>query len=280
MVRARHDQRGRRGKLVAKFLTLLGVLALALAPVLDAHSCSMKVRWYDDQPYSFRRADGSIGGFDVDLMREALRRTGCRAVFIEMPWARALVELQAGRLDALPGSFRSAQRDAFAHFSAPSLQSQNVLYMGPKARANYRFASLGDMLGTEFRLGVQIGVSYGDAFETLKTNPRFMSNQVPVTLRRAAWKMMELGRIDGMIADEASAALELEQLGLSGTLQPSGIVVSTSTAMIAFSKRTVSTQFVAAFDKALQAMFADGQYRRIRGRYLRCPRAGNVLGCN
>ncbi len=260
-------------------LRLLGVMAMSLLPALDAHACTKTVRWYDDAPYSFRGPDGQITGFDADLTRAILKRMGCQAVFVEMPWARALAELEAGRLDVLPSSFRNPQREAFAHFSMPSLQSPNLLYLGPKARAAYKIAKLDDIIGSGFQLGVQIGVSYGDVFDKLKANPRFKENQVPITQRRNAWKMMELGRIDGMIADEASAALELRQLGLAETLTPSGVIVSTNTAMVAFSKRSVSAHDVAAFNKALQAMIADGEYRRIRERYLRCPRDIKVLGC-
>ena len=253
---------------------------LALLPALQAHACSKTVRWYDDAPYSFRSPDGRVVGFDAELTSALLKRLGCTAVFFEMPWARALSELAAGRLDILSGSFRTPQREAFAHFSAPALQSSNLLYTGAHARWRYRVTKLDELVGTPFRLGVQIGVSYGEKFDTLKADPRFRDNQVPVTLRRNAWRMMELGRLDGMIADEATAALELQQLGLAGQIRPSGVVVSTSTSMIAFSKRTVSPEFVTAFNEALQAMIADGEYRKIRDRYLHCPPNGKILGCN
>ena len=254
-------------------------MAMAMLLALPAHACTKTVRWFDDAPYSFRAPNGKIDGFDVELTREVLRRVGCQAVFVDMPWARALVQLQSGRLDILPGTFRNERREAFAYFSIPSLQSRNVLYIGPKAEASYRLSRLDDMLGTTFRLGVQIGVSYGDKYDALQADPRFSSNQVPVTFRRRAWKMMEMGRIDGMIADEASAALELHQLGLSHMLKPSAVVVSTNTSRIAFSKRSVSPQLVGSFNRALESMIADGQYRKIRMRYLRCPTDIKVLGC-
>lgn len=269
----------RRGECVAMMRKLVCVVAIALLPALSAHACSKTVRWYDDAPFSYRGPDGTIIGFDADLVREVLRRAGCRPVFVQMPWARAMVELEAGRLDILSGTFRNARREAFAHFSIPALQSPNLLYLGPKARSTYQLTKLNDLVGTDFRLGVQIGVSYGEQFDALKADPQFQANQVPVTLRRNAWKMMELGRIDGMIADEASAALELQQLGLASTVKPSGIVVSANTAMVAFSKRTVTPQFVAAFNKALQSMIDDGEYRRTRDRYLPCPGNIKVLGC-
>ena len=260
-------------------LTFLAI-TLALLPALQAHACSKTVRWYDDAPYSFRAADGQVSGFDAELTRAILSRMGCTAVFVEMPWARALSELEAGRLDILPGTFRSARREVFAHFSTPSLQSSLLLYVGPQGRSRYRITSLNDLAGTAFRLGVQIGVSYGEKFDALQANPLFKANQVNINLRRNAWKMMDLGRIDGMIADEATAALELQQLGLAGQIRPSGVVVSTSTSMVAFSKRTVTPQFVGTFNQTLQALIADGEYRRIRERYLRCPPTGKILGCN
>lgn len=259
---------------------LLGAMAIAMLPAVSAEACSKTVRWYDDAPYSYRSADGQISGFDADLVREVLRRTGCQPVFVEMPFARAIVALESGRLDILPSTFRNRRRETFAYFSIPSLQSPNLLYIGPKARSGYRLTKLDDLLGTEFRLGVQIGVSYGDQFEALTSDPQFKAKQVQVTLRRNAWKMMALGRIDGMIADQASAEVELRELGLADTIKPSGIVASTSNAMMAFSKHSVSPQFVASFNKALQSMIADGEYRKIRDRYLRCPANIKVLGCD
>ncbi|MES3025218.1 MAG: transporter substrate-binding domain-containing protein [Pseudomonadota bacterium] len=255
------------------------ILILALLPSAHALACTKSVRWFDDAPYSFRGTNGRISGFDADLAREALGRVGCKAEFVEMPWARALVELEAGRLDVLPSSFRSEQRERFAYFSIPTLQSPNVLYLGRGVAAKYHFKRLEDLVGTDFKLGVQIGVSYGEKFDVLKANPRFNDNLFPITLRRSAWKIMSLGRIDGLIADQASAELELRQLGLDKVLLPSRVVVSTNTAMFAFSKKTTSPKFLDSFNKALEGMIADGNYRKIRARYLRCTADVTVLGC-
>jgi polar amino acid transport system substrate-binding protein len=265
---------------VASVRYLLAILAITSMQTCDARACQKTVRWYDDAPYSYRAPSGEVAGFDADLMRAVLKRTGCTAVFVNMPWARALIELEAGRLDILSGTFRNPERELYAYFSIPALQSRNVLYWGPAARTRYQLGKLDELVGTRFQLGVQIGVSYGDNFEALKANPRFRNNLVPVTLRRNAWRMMELGRIDGMIVDEASAEVELHQLGLDGVLKPSGIIASSNTSMVAFSKRSISPQFVESFNKALQTMIDNGEYRRIRERYLHCPQDSKVLGCS
>lgn len=254
--------------------------AIALLTSLQALACEKTVRWFDDAPYSFRAPDGTISGFQVELIRETFKRMGCRPRFVNMPWARALVELESGRLDVLPGIFRNREREAFAYFSIPAVQSPNVLYIAPAAQAKYHLTKLDDILGTPFRLGVQIGVSYGVEFELLKADRRFQNNYVPVTMRRAAWKMMEIGRIDGIIADEASARFELGQLGLDQSLARNMLVVSTTTAMFGFSKRSTAPHFVKAFNRALESTLADGKYRAMRDRHLRCPARIKVLGCS
>lgn len=258
---------------------LICAALLLLLPAADSLACTKTVRWFDDPPYSYRQSDGQIAGFDADLAREVLRRSGCEARFLDMPWARALVELEAGRLDVLPSTFRNSKRERYAHFSIPLQQTPNVLYLTPAAAAKYRPAALDDLAGTPFRLGVQIGVSYGEHVEALQNLPSFRANMVPVTQRRNAWRMMELGRIDGMIADQASAAVELRQLGLEQVLLPSKIAVPTDPMAFAFSKASVPASFVGTFNQHLQAMLADGQYRKLRDRYLLCGRGDRPRAC-
>jgi polar amino acid transport system substrate-binding protein len=258
---------------------IMNVLALALLPVAAASACTRTVRWYDDAPYYSSGNDGQVHGFTADLTRAVLQRQGCEARFVEMPFARALAELEAGRLDILPDSFHSPARARFAHFSIPAIQSPNVLFTTTAAAAKFHLATLDELAGSDFRLAVQIGVSYGEHFDALKAKAQFRDQLSHVTLRRNAWKMMSMGRIDGMIADQASGAVELRQLGLSDTIRPSGLVVSTDTAVYAFSKRSVDPAFVAGFNKALAALIADGQYRKIRARHLPCPAGIEVLGC-
>ena len=257
-----------------------GMLAAFLLTVLPASgaACTKTVRWFDDPPYSFRQPDGQIVGLDADLARAVLQRMGCHARFVNMPWARALVELETGRLDILPGTLRSAARERFAHFSDPLPTAPNVLYLSPAAARTYRPSTLGELAGTGFRLGVQIGVSYGAVVDALKAT-RFKDNLVPVTLRRNAWRMMEMGRIDGMIADEASANVELRQLGLEKILLPSRVMVATAPVTFAFSKTSIEPGFVTLFSKHVSEMRDDGSYRALRERYLPCASGDKSAVC-
>lgn len=264
---------------MARWMLALGWL-LVLAHSAQAADCGIKtVRWYDDAPYSFAGPNGEVRGFNADLVREALHRMGCTAKFVEMPWARALVELEAGRLDVLPGALRKPERERFAYFSRAINRSPNVLFMHKNAQAIYSINKLADLMGTNFRLGAQIGVTYGPDFDALSQNPEFTSRITPLSLRKSAWKMMEVGRLDGIIADEATALAELHELGLSKDIVRSSVVVSLEPAMIALSKKSLTEDFLKGFDRSLGSMLSDGKYREIRERYVPCTASVETLGC-
>ncbi len=253
---------------------------LSLLPLLSAANCSKTVRWYDDAPYSFKGRDGQPQGANVDLMRAALKAMRCEVKFVEMPWARALVQLKAGQLDLLPGALHTPEREQFAYFSRPINRSPNRLFVSSKADTRYRLNNLTDMGGTRFRLGAQIGVAYGPEFDRLAKTPEFMGSITLITSRRSAWRMMELDRIDGIIADEVSALIELKEEGLLGTVVKTNIVVSDLPALVAMSRVTTTPEFVANFDKAIGNLISDGSYKTIMDRYMPCSVSSETLGCN
>ncbi len=258
----------------------IGGLLLALqVGAASAADCVKTVRWYDDAPYTSKGTDGEIRGFNADLVREALARMDCAPRFVEMPWARALVELEAGRLDILPGALKTPERERFAYFSRPTNRTPNVLFVSKAAADKYHVNRLADLMGTEFRLGAQIGVSYGPEYVALQKEPAFLERMVPVTQRRSAWKMVEIGRLDGMIADEVTGLLELQQLGLRQAVVKTKLLVSSDSAMFALSRKSLNPEFVAELDRSLNAMLADGRYKQLWERHMPCPFGGENLGC-
>ena len=261
-------------------LVSLGLgLLLGGLPVLSWADCVKTVRWYDDAPYAFKGADGQAGGLTVDLARATLKAMGCEAKFVELPWARALLELQAGRLDILPGALKTTEREQFAYFSLPFNRSPNVLFINAKTASKYPLKSLADIVGTQFKLGAQIGVAYGPEYNRLVKTPEFHARITTITSRRNAWKMMELHRVDGIISDEVSALIELKQLGLLGAVIRSDVIVSDEAAAFALSKASNTPDFVTSFDKALGGLMADGSYKAILERHLPCTISVEKLGC-
>lgn len=244
-----------------------------------AAACSKSVRWYDDGAYSFRGADGQPTGLYVELVREALRRMDCSAQWQEMPWARGLVELEAGKLDILPGARKTPEREKFAYFSRPVNRSPNVLFVSKAAGQRFAFTRLADMVGTDFKLGIQLGVAYGAEYDELIKTPDFLARTQPLTSRRSAWGLLQMGRLDGLISDEVSAWVELQSLGLSNAVVRTRVVTSDDPGLLALSRFSNTPDFVAALDRALLAMMNDGSYKRIRERFVPCVTSAETVSC-
>jgi len=251
---------------------LLAFAALSLAAFGAAGAeCVKTLRWNDDPPFSMRAPGGEVVGIHIDLVREALRRMGCEVRLVEMPWARALTELQAGRLDIITGAIRTEDREAYAWFAAPGPQSRNVLWMRADAMKTWHFTRLDELRQSGFRLGAQIGVRYGSDYDDLMRDPEFAATVRHVSTRRNLWLMASAGRIDGLIASEITGRTELEQMGLQDRIRNSGVVVRHSPAGTAFSKKSVSQEFVERFNKVNEAMVKDGSLAAIFQHYGATP---------
>lgn len=258
---------------------LLCLLLLVSAPALS-WACEKTVRWANDPPYDMPDANMHVRGASADLLREVLRRMDCKPRFIELPWARGLRNLENGSLDILPGALITPERETFAYFSAPIHRSANVLFMNRDTARRFAFDSLRQISHSHFRLGIQIGVVYSSEYAELINHADFKARTVAVTDRRGAWQMLSAGRLDGLIADEVTGLLELQQLGLTRQVVRSQLVVSEEPAVVAFSRKSVQPEFVEQFNAALAAVVADGSYVRIKQPYLPCPVSAANLGCD
>lgn len=248
---------------------LLALLLLACVPGLALAACEKTLRWDDDPPFSMQTTDGGVVGISVEINRAALARLGCQTKLRKLPWARALKELELGRLDILPGAFRRPEREAYAHFSGPVLPpSRNILFMHPQAMQRWPVTRLLELQHSEFRLGAQTNVAYGADYQQLMNEPAFAARVSMATSRNNLWRMMGKGRIDGVIADEHTGAYEIRQLGLGEQIRATAVVVSSDAAEVAFSKQSTEPDFVQAYADALRELVVDGSYERIVQRHV------------
>lgn len=242
-------------------------------------ACTKTVRWELQPPYGILDAEGQRTGYYIEVAREALARMGCRAVLVEMPWARGLRELEDGRLDLLPGTLANAERRRFARFSRPINLSPNLLFLSARASRYHPLKNLGEIRGTDLRIAMEAGAYYSAEYWALLSDPAFKARLHPVPDRERAWRMVAAHRLDGLISDQASALVA----GIP--LQPGPedirpvLVLSSVPSRIAFSRRSNDADFVVRFNATLDAMVADGSLPRLRERYIPCPADPETLGC-
>jgi polar amino acid transport system substrate-binding protein len=258
------------------------VLALALSPTLlqaQSNACVKHVGLNLRHPYSFKDVDGGFKGLHVDLVREALHRMQCEAQFVDIPWNRALRDLQSGQLDMLPGAADTPERQIYALFSKPTNRARNVLFVRLDSRKKYKLSKMADLIGTDFRLAVRRGAAYSDAYDALLENPQFLSHLTFVATGESGLQMMAAGRVDGRLGDELTGMLTIRYLGLDKLITRSKLVIADDSDLVAFSKVTNSLAFVQKFNAALGSMLADGSYKKVLERYMPCPVSVERLGC-
>lgn len=248
-----------------RLVALALALPLLATPAL-AQDCVKTLRRNPDTPHLVRLPDGERSGPLQAVLTEALNRMGCRVKVVDLPWARALAELKAGQLDVLPGMLRTEEREAYTVFSAEARNSTNRLYLRAGDPRAAQLRELDDLLGLPFRLGTQNQVSHGIAFERLMRKPEFVQRVQTVAVRDSLWRMLTLGRLDGVLADETTVDFELQRLGLKGQVQASAVAITGVSTTTGFSRKSHDAAFVARFDRTLEAMRKDGSTAAIEKR--------------
>lgn len=245
------------------------LLWLASWPAIVSAHCTKSLRWDDDPPFSMQTANGDIVGIDVELNRGVLEHMGCHVEMRKLPWARALRELEQGRLDILPSTFPRPDRAEYASFSGPIIPaSRNILFLHRRELQTWSVSRLTELKDTPFRLGAQIGVYYGADFEQVMADAGFASRVIFQARRNSLWRMLKRGRVDGVIANEYTGAYETHLLGFDRLIRPTRVVVSDEASEVAFSKLTTDSDFVQRYQAVLRQMVADGTYKRILQRYI------------
>ena len=248
-------------------LSLFSLLLLLIQPVF---ACSKVMRWNDDAPFSFVSASEPeiIKGLSIDMTRAILKSLNCELTLVKMPWARALESLKAGDIDLISGAYNTAERQAYAHFSSVAEYSANVLFLRKGEEQQWNLKSLADIPPRQFKLGAQINVSYSREFDRLTQQESFAQNLYLNSSRQSLWKMLQLKRIDGVIADKNTGLIELKNLGLKEKIVPSSLIVSNAPSFFAFSKKTTSEGFVKEFDDAFLRLMQAGKISEIESSYL------------
>jgi polar amino acid transport system substrate-binding protein len=262
-------------------IRLIAVLLCAAGPAVCAAAadCVKTVRWTEAPPYSSRSAGDQIHGSEADLLREALRRMGCSVKFVDLPWGRALDDLRHGRLNILPGVFRTKERDAFALFSQPVNRTRNIVFFRKSVLTGRSFESLGDVASSDLRLGYVDKADYGESWSRAMQDAAFQARLTPVTNPPAVWRMINAGRLDAAVEDEVTGLTEIAAQGLSEEIVPSHIVISDRPDQIAFSRVANTPDFVARFNHVLDDMKQDGSFLAILQRNRLCKVSLAALGC-
>jgi polar amino acid transport system substrate-binding protein len=178
---------------------LLLVLAGCIACGAQAEQ-ALRLMANTSPPY----ADSSLPeqGLALELVKHIFAGTDYAPQFTIQDWSRALEGAQAGVYDALASVWYSREREKDLLFSEPYLRSELLILKLTTNAGVYR--SLQDLAGS--RLGVQSDFAYGVDFAAIPGLRLVEEDSLVPQLQN----LLD-GKVDFVIADQRTAAMELHQ---------------------------------------------------------------------
>ena len=218
----------------------------------------------DSRPTAYM-ANGKPTGILVDVVTEALRRSGHAVKIKLMPWARCLVEVRNGNVDGIFSVFRLPEREAFlAYTDNPVITQVEALFV--HADSDIRFdGNLTDL--SHFRVGIIRDTSYGPEIDKLIKDGTW-PNVTYTSSVDSLVGMLVAKRIDFSPSYRAVFLDAAKQTGSSGKIKELSPAVESIPSYLAFNKKRDYAKISVEFDKALASMKKDKSFDAIYAKYL------------
>jgi L-cystine transport system substrate-binding protein len=205
-------------------------------------------------PFTYHDGANKLVGFDVEIGEAVAAKLGVKPVFVEGKWDGLIAGLDANRYDAVINQVGiTDQRKQKYDFSAPYIVSKAVLIVRDDNTDIQDFADLKGKRAAQSLTSNYAAMATEAGAELLGTNGFDESVQLVLTKRADATINDSLSFLDfKKQKPDAPVKIVAEQEDSAA----SGIIV-----------RKGDPEFVAALDKALEEIKADGTYQAIADKY-------------
>ena len=248
-----------------KVTLLASMLGLwLLSPLATANSLCpspLLVGWDDWPPYHYKAPDGTLKGFAIEVLQRVTERMHCQLQFRERPWRRQLQEIAQGEAHIAMEAYYNEERAKIAHFSDAYNPSTVTLWIRPEQTITA--SNIGSLLASGFQIGVTKDFFYGPEFEPY----RHQHNVETVLAEETNYAKLQKGRIDGFLGDRLATTWGLKQHHLEHKVKAAELTIYSAPAFFMFSKRSVSPEFIEAFNQTLRQMKKNGEYQKILDNY-------------
>jgi polar amino acid transport system substrate-binding protein len=209
---------------------------------------------FEEWPPYEHTVKGEAVGIDVDVVREAAKRVGINVLFTSLPWARALIQVNTGKVDAIFSISKTPERMRLLDFADTHLSVERKVFFTNK-NSPLVITKFGDLNGK--KLGLVRGNNYGDKLAAQTGFERYEASSQELLLR-----MLAANRFDAAITSDLVGYCTARTLGLTDHFVQSPLVVTESNLYIAFSKSkgTAAKHWANEFGKVLSQMRAEGYF--------------------
>ena len=241
-------------------LAVAGLLALAVTSVnADALRVGVEGAY---PPFSWKEADGTLKGFDIDFAHEVCKRLDRECVLVEQEWDGMIPALLARKFDTIIASMSiTEERKKKVDFTVKYYNTPAKLV----AKKNPGFEGTAAGLDGK-RLGVQRATTHQCSAEKLYPGAEL----VLYATQDEVWQDLTSGRLDAQLSDSLQAYEGFLVLDVGQDFDFLGDAlddVECQGVGAGFAVRKEDSALRDALSKAIQDIRADGTYKVINDKY-------------
>jgi polar amino acid transport system substrate-binding protein len=242
-----HDMEKKILLLITFFILLpLGVFAQKVIFVFEVYP-----------PYEFYE-NGRLVGADVEIIREVCKRIKIDPVFRELPWERALTEVQQGKANAIFSLLKTMEREDFLYFPAESISYEQFIFIARKD-SGIKVKQIEDLDGR--RVGLCRGYNYDPTFDGYRGFKREYARNDEQQLMK-----LKAGRMDVAIMNRQVFMFTARKMGMQDLFKVLKYEITPKHYMyVGFSKAKGehSRALAEKFDQVLKKMKKQGLFQKI-----------------
>ncbi len=210
-------------------------------------------------PFNYS-VDGEYSGIDVEILEEAAETVGVELEHRPMPWKRALLDFEAGSLDAIFQLTPTEQRFAKWNMVGP-LRTTRTVFVTRAGSELVDVKSLEDL--QSLVIGVVDGFTYDRDFDA---DTRFTKEYASDDF--ANMRKLLLGRVDIIAGGQATLAFVIRELNAQEKLKILPTPLVEQARYIAFSRSPDGDEKAMRLQSAIENMHNTGRISEIIHSYL------------
>ncbi len=233
----------------------------------DKEVCEISMGWAPWEPYQYITREGVLTGLDIEIMRATEAELGCKIKFRQDDWAKLLLQLKQGTLDAVASAGMTEARRQYAFYSEPYRSESYAIYVRRDEVERYSGQSVRALLDSRMRLGAVSGYSYGVTISEYQDSEKYQKLFTYNEISEANFLLLFDNKVDGVVADSVVASDMIRRKSWSNQVARLPLVIHSGDVYVMFSKKSVSEEMVQKMNDALAKLKASGDYRRLMELY-------------
>tara|TARA_B100000315_G_C14503565_1_gene553468 strand:- start:494 stop:1273 length:780 start_codon:yes stop_codon:yes gene_type:complete len=204
------------------------------------------------------------GGLSVEIVQELFKRLNIKMTLRDVPWKRALAQIEEGKADVVLNLAKTSEREAYMNFTIPVYKEPILFVYSTDRFKSFKWEQWEDL--KPYKIGVTRGYAYGDLNEKI-TEYNLPTHQV--TADKQLVSMLSAGRIDIaplLYVNGVTMINELpahEKLKLRFAKKP----IAENTYHFGISKKAFFAARISDVNQTIQEMKDDGTFKKILGKY-------------